>query len=116
MRSVLHGHATRTHGSDGVIEALGDFAMRIARATYPGESEKIGKGGEPTGPIWRVAGGGVRGTWLGRAWVRGRADRTPRIIDTVSDARGGVTPLAPLAPDEMFFFFFFFFFFCIQFI
>lgn len=36
MRSVLYGHATDTPGSDSVIEALDDFANRIARATYPG--------------------------------------------------------------------------------
>ena len=36
MRSVLYGHAARTHGPDGVIEALDDFTNRIARATYPG--------------------------------------------------------------------------------
>jgi hypothetical protein len=36
MRSVLYGQATRTHGSDNVIEALEDFSVRIARATYPG--------------------------------------------------------------------------------
>jgi hypothetical protein len=33
MRSVLYGRATRTHGSDGVIEALDNFAMRFTGAT-----------------------------------------------------------------------------------
>jgi len=35
MRSVLYGHVTR-NGSDNAIKALDDFAVRIARATYPG--------------------------------------------------------------------------------
>jgi hypothetical protein len=33
MRSVLYDHATRTRGSDGDIEALDDFAMRITSTT-----------------------------------------------------------------------------------
>ena len=32
MRSILYDHATRTHGSDGVIEALSCFAMHITNA------------------------------------------------------------------------------------
>jgi hypothetical protein len=36
MRTVLYGHATRTHESDGVIEALDDFSRRLARASLPG--------------------------------------------------------------------------------